>query len=573
LSHKNISKIKTGKKAEETYLISEKTEQRWLVIILILSSLIYCNTFSNSFCWDDHVNIVDNNDLRGTAWSDIVKVVSTPYLQMYTPVTNLTYYINYQVSGTGTAFYHFCNLLFHLFTIFLLYKLFRLLSGRMEVAFFASLIFAVHPMNVEAVSWISARSTTLYCIFLISSLIFYVKYLRNGENSALLFSVLFFFFSAMAKSAGVVLPLLLFTVDWLEKRKPSFRMIAEKIPFVAVALFFGWLTVNIRYNTSASDIIYNKYNLIDKFLLVTYSLSHYLIKYVFPSGLCNAFGTPDKINGHLPAEYYFSVLLIPFLLLMVFRTGKYKRLFQFGIAFYIISLLLVLQIVPFGRDLVADRYAYLPYAGICYVVGFLFGDIYNNQFEFLKRSQGSILLVIIVFLFSAISFNRNKVWKDDVALFKDAIEKRPENFFPYYFVGTHYTNFGDPNEAIRYLNTSLELNPLNAEAYNNRAISKAKTGDAVGAITDYTFSLKLSPSNALAYYSRGTLLGGLNRFEEAKKDLDEAIKLKPDFGDAYFNRGMANLSLNNLSMACNDWKQALKLKNEFAQQRLDENCK
>lgn len=573
MNKKSVSKGTVKNKSG--FLNSNYAEKIGIGVIILLTFLVYFNTFNNGFCWDDHNNIIDNNDLHETSLHALIKIVSTPYLEMFTPVTNITYFLNYSASKLHPAFYHFINLLLHIIAVLLLYRFIKLLSGRADAAIAGTLLFAIHPMNVETVAWISARSTLLYCIFLICSLINYVKHIRFNQRKNMLLSLLFFILSCFSKPSAVVLPLLLFAIDFYEKRKLNVRLVFEKTAFFIIALVFGIITIHIRVAGEVTNLVYDQFTLPDRFFITCYAFSNYLVKFLLPVNLCNAFGIPVKTGNNLPPEYYLSVLVLGVMCFLAFRRGHYRHLFQFSFAFYVISLLLVVQIIPFGRDLVADRYSYLPYIGICFIAGVFLGDVYQKKITIFNLSSRTVFLLSggIIIIFSSLSWQRNKVWKDDLTLFKDAIKKQPGNFFPYYFIGTYHTNYGDPNEAIRYLNSSLEINPLHPEAYNNRAIVKGRTGDATGAIEDYTRSLKLNPVNPFAYYSRGTLFGALNKFEEAKRDLDSAIRQKPDYGDAYFNRGMANLSLHLLSNACEDWKKSLKYGNEFAKQRLDENCK
>lgn len=568
MGKKTIAKSEVKKKSEPGYRISTFTERIWLGVIVLLTFFVYSNSLKNGFCWDDSLNVVNNEDLKGLTWQSFFKLITTPYVGMYTPVTGISYFLNYILAKTNPTFYHFTNLLLHLVVVILLFRFIKLLSSRQDAALIGCVLFAIHPMNTEVVAWISSRSTSVFCIFLLISLMQYIKYVRTGRKKKLIYSLLFFVLACLGKPSAMVLPILLFVIDHFEKRELNIKLLYDKIVFFVISILSGLLTIYLRIHEDAVNDLHSKYNLFDKLLLSTYGLSYYLIKFLVPSNLTCSYGLPLKTGGYLSIEYYFSALVLVVFAVLFFRKNSYQRFFQFGLLFYMISLSIVLPVLPFGRDIVAARYSYLPYMGICFITGTLLADVFKY-----KINSVLMILGITIVIFSFVTYDRNKVWKDDGTLFTDASEKNTSNYFPYFCLGVKYVNDGNFEEALKNFNISYGLNNQQPDLLYARSGVIGRLGNFKAAIDDQTQAMKFSSPNAHAYYNRGTLWGSLNEFAKAKQDLDSSIKMKPDFGDAYFNRGMANISLNDTAAACADWRKALSLGNMYAQQKIVENCK
>lgn len=544
------------------------TYEKWgLAIILFITFIIYAGSLSNGFCWDDSQNIISNPELRGHSGSSFLKLISTPYVNAYTPISQITYWLNYQITQLNPASYHFTDLLLHLIAIILFYRFVQVLTKDRMSAFFASAIFAIHPIQVETVAWVSARSTTFSIIFLLLTLTMYVRYLRGAEFKMILLTFAFFLLACFSKQSAIVLPVLLFVIDFFENRKLSTRTILEKIPFLAVSILFVWLTFHFRKEDTSIAQLQDAYSVGQKILISFFSAGYYVFHFIFPFRLTPAYGIPNLERDSFPGEIYPAIITLSLLLIFAIKPGPYRRYFLFALAFYLISLSPVLQIIPFGRDLVADRYAYMPMIGLCLLAGVLIKELiqsYKNKF--------TTIIAFAFLILAYLSHSMTEIWKNDVTLFEYAISKRPENFFSYYFLGSYYTDAGDAKKAMEYFDVSLKLKPDYVDTYINRAKAISQSGNLDLALADLEKARILSPGNALVYYSRGTLKGMKGDFAGAHQDLDSAIILKPDYADAIFNRGMASMSLKDTASACTDWKRAFSLGSKPAGQMLQEYC-
>lgn len=544
------------------------TYEKWgLAIILFITFIIYAGSLSNGFCWDDSQNIISNPELRGHSGSSFLKLVTTPYVNAYSPISHLTYWLNYQISQLNPAGYHLTDLILHLISVILLYRFVYLMTKEKMSALIAAAIFALYPIQVESVSWISTRSTRFSVIFMLLTLTIYLRYLREGDKKLLLYAFVLFILDCFSKPSAIVLPMLLFIIDYFENRKIKFQTIIEKVPFFLVTLAFAWLTFHFRKDDASIAQLQDAYSVGQKILISLFSAGYYVFHFIFPFRLTPAYGIPNLERDSFPGEIYPAIITLSLLLIFAIKPGPYRRYFLFALAFYLISLSPVLQIIPFGRDLVADRYTYMPMIGLCLLAGVLIKELiqsYKNKF--------TTIIVFAFLILAYLSHSMTEIWKNDVTLFEYAISKRPENFFSYYFLGSYYTDAGDAKKAMEYFDVSLKLKPDYVDTYINRAKAISQSGNLDLALADLEKARILSPGNALVYYSRGTLKGMKGDFAGAHQDLDSAIILKPDYADAIFNRGMASMSLKDTASACTDWKRAFSLGSKPAGQMLQEYC-
>lgn len=543
-----------------------------LTTLILLSLMVYGNSLSNDFCWDDFASIVKNPTLNAkgaTFW----EFSMTPLLEMFTPLTNAILYFNFLFAHHDASVYHAVSLLIHILVVTSLYKLVRLMTKDNKLSFVTALIFAIHPLNVEPTAWISARSTILSGLFIVLSLIHYYKYLETKKIAHYLVAVLAFILCCLSKTIGIVLPGMLIALDLFFFSKISIRFFLNKIPFLIIGSFFVYYAINIRYDENITDLYFGNYSAIDRIFLASYSYSHYFIAFLLPVGLTCSSGLPFSSEQLLPIEFYASVAIILYIIFIYFKTHRSTILASF--MFYTAAVSPVLHIIPFGRDVVADRYAYLPLMLLSTVGATIILKFYN----YLKTDKGfnviwfAPLFYAIILTLAISAIQRSMVWKNNTTLFTDAISKKPENYFPSYALALYYVDNGLAEKSIPYFNISLSKKADQVEAYYNRGLAYALTGKNSLALDDFTNAISIQPDHALSYYNRATILGGMNRLIEAKSDLDSSIKYSPDYGDAYFNRGMALLGLGDTTNACSDWYNALEKGNEIAETRLQQYCR
>jgi len=607
-----------GKKSKSKSLQKEKLKPNksklflLLSLIIILTAIVFSNTIKNDFIsnWDDNIYIINNPHIQNLSWNNIKTIFASyknGYAGNYHPLTTLVYAIEYNFYGLNPKPFHILNFILHLLNVILVFQFIYLLTKKLDASVIVALFFAVHPMHVESVAWISELKDLLYSLFYLAALISYVYYAKyKPKLKYILFSFFFFSFSCFSKSMAVTLPLILILIDYFVKRKYNRKLILEKIPFFVLSIIFGLIAI---YTQKASGTIYEAlpFSYFDRLFLISYSIIFYIVNLLAPLKLCIVHFYPEN-SGMLPLEYYASLVVFLLIVWWVIKSGDFRRILIFGFLFYLASISLIIQIIPVGQFIVAERYTYIPYLGLFLIIGLYYNRISENKNAKSKRLKPYFLFILICYslLFSFNSYNRNKVWKNGRTLFADAIEKNPEQALVYTTHGNECLDVRDYNNAILDFSKAIKLLPNYADAYHNRGVSKYNIKDYSGAIEDYNMVIKLQPKNPNGYYSRGLaryeskdnkgaiedcnkvieLVGSymevynnrgvskgiLEDYEGSIIDFDKAIEVDPNNANAYFNRGNSELLLGKTKNACEDYKKAVNLGHKGARQMLEQYC-
>ena len=215
------------------------------LLILLFTIVIYSNSIQNAFVnWDDDVSIINNDDIHSLDRGHLFNIFNNSYNGMYQPAVMITFAINYAIQKLQPEVYHITNLLFHLLNILLLFIFIKMLFRNTILAAVTALIFAIHPMHVESVSWITERKDVLYAFFYLSSLILYLKYIQSDyQKRFLLLAFLFYLFSLFSKTNAVTLPLIMIAIDIYYGRPKSRYAIFEKAVFFLFSIIFGLIAI------------------------------------------------------------------------------------------------------------------------------------------------------------------------------------------------------------------------------------------------------------------------------------------------------------------------------------------
>ncbi len=560
VKHKNPKeKINTKQKSTRSKLLLS------LAGILLLSIIVFSGSVNGDILnWDDDRYLADNEHIRELSSENIKTIFSEFYFGNYHPITTLSYAIEYSLFELDPKPYHVDNLILHLLNIVLVFFFIYLLIGRIDVSSIIAIFFAVHPMHVESVAWISERKDLLYALFYIASLISYFFYLKSYKQiKYLILSLIFFILSLMSKSAAVTLPVILILMDYYMNKKYTLRLALEKIPFFLLSILFGILAMLSQNIDDAAQVIAN-FNFFDRIFLVSYSVMFYIVKMFAPINLSAIHFYPDKAGGSLPIEFYLAPLAILLLIWMIYKAKTFRRELLFGALFFIVTISIVLQLVPIGRAIVSERYTYIPYLGLFFIVGQFYNYTLNGKFSFSSKikSYTTYVMIAYVVLFSLISWNRVALWENGVKLFSDAIEKYPDKYYGYWSRGNSYKNEGDFKAAMADYSQVIKLKPDFYEAYTNRGYIKYLLQNYDEAIADYEKAIEVYPENAEAYNNLGLVYSKMKSYYKAIEKYDKAIELDSSYAVVFYNRGLAKHNLSDFKEAIKDYDLSLNVKSD-----------
>jgi protein O-mannosyl-transferase len=499
------------------------------LIIIFITILIYSNSIKNGFVnWDDDISVTTNTDVFSLDVQKVFNMFNNSYNGMYQPAVMLTFALNYAIHGLQPAGYHLTNLLFHLLNILLLFVFIRLLFKNIWLATITALVFAVHPMHVESVSWITERKDVLYAFFYLASMIMYVRYIQSTyKKKFLILAFIFFLLSLLSKTNAITFPFILIAIDLYLERSQSKRSLIEKSVFFLFAILFGLIAMKSQEVLAAGSFRNVHYNILDRIIIACHAFDFYILRFVFPFHLSALYPFPLKPNGFLPFQYYLSVVLTIALLfgtlkLVMSKTinMESRKLIKFAAQFFLFTISIVV-FIPVGKADVADRYTYIPYIGLTLILYPLIKLVFQERFKKWIIISGAGILI----LFSFLTFQRNKVWKDSLTLWTDVIKKYPTAELAYYGRGNYFQSVQNFHGALFDFNKAIELKPDFSLAYNNRGAIKLYLKDFNGALVDLNKSILLDPKDKWAYYNRALVFLNLNLNQTACIDLQKSIEL------------------------------------------------
>lgn len=552
-----------------------------LCLAVILSCIVYSKfIFFGHISWDDPEMVFKNEFVKEF---NVKGLFTQHFVGNYIPITMLVHAINWFLFENNNWGHHAINILLHLFNGLLVYRLGKNLFKNDLVANVGAFVFLLHPLQIESVGWISELKNVLSTTLYLAGLLSYLNFSENSKKKNYLLCFLFFILGSLSKPSVVVFPLSLICIDIIMRQSFSFKFLLNKIPFLAVSVVFG--LINIK--TQTADLFINhahEFPYYQRFGLAGFALIKYLLLFLFPVNLSVIYPYPEVKTQVFVLGFGFLLLLTG---LIVFLIRKKKISSAMLILFVLVNLILVLQLLPFGEVLYADRYMYVAIIGFAWLLGFLLSKL---------KLQPFYICVTLMFVFSVFSFARVNVWKNALTLYEDILKKYPTQFIAlnsagvesmflnedaraleyfnkaaitaplnykgFYNRGLLYIKNKQPELAIKSFNQSIELYDY-AKAYTGRASAYYMMGDIPKALNDANFALQKDAGNARAHFVIANCYNDMNRLEEAMVEYNKCIELNKAEADFYFKRGIVYGKKQDFNSCLNDLLVCLQLNPDY----------
>lgn len=522
-----------------------------VAILLTGTALVYANSLQNPFVVDDQHIVVRNLLLRQWTLTDIMQSHLFAPLgaetQYYRPLTLLTFAINYTLFELNPAGYHIFNLMAHLVVVVLVYLLFSLFAASW-VAGFAAALFAVHPANVQAVTYISSRSDPLYATFTLLSLLFWIRAAKQTSPKSVIFrffSVLCFFVGLFAKESAIItLPLVILT-DLIRSDRLKWRQELAKnwyLAFAAMLILYIALRAGLAGYALSMEGSRESWRSADqgemgvRILLALKLVYEYVTLAIYPKNL-SFFRDVTVPQGLLEfgvvAGITFLTLLAG-LAIFLFRT---KKEVSYGILWFLISIFPVLNLTSLNAPMM-EHWLYLPLAGLALasvsgvrVLGACLG-------EFRGATLGLCLLLILL---SAKTISRNRQWGDPISLFSNDARLHPRQEKNWFLLGYSYYEAGRAGEAVNAYRTGLAINPDHAYGWSGLGEALSLAGNDEEAEKSFLKAVTIMPESPWLHYALGIQRLKTGMVSEAVEALQRAATLKPPIPMVYHLLGSAYL--------------------------------
>ncbi len=576
------------------YAVEERTPtptNKWihLILVLIISTLVfvsYINVLQNDFVWDDEFLIRDNSYIRNFSHlKDIFKTYlassSGNINNFYRPLQEASYMVDYFLWGALPFGFHLSNVILHMLTAVCVYILsFKIVKNSFP-AFVTALLFGIHPINTEAVTYVAGRADSLYLLFFTLSFILFLKSQDAPTKAAPLKtgfyigSIICYAASILSKEIAIIFPLflLLYAFTFFAKGTIRNRLYYLSVPFWAVSvLYIITRKTVLDFSGVAPSFVMAQFNIFIRIATTFKAICVYLGLLIAPVGLHMERRIAIARPLLEPYSILAAILVIGFFITILRSRRRSRNIFFAGMWFFI-GLLPVSNIVPIN-SFIAEHWLYLPAIGIYMIVGLALSNIFFKDSKLLK---GLIVLVLMamVICYGFLTSQRNKDWKDEIAFFKNTIKYSPKNARLHLNFGNTYSERGEMENALNEYKKVIELAPNFAEAYSNIAaiyLGQGRFGEA----KDYLDkALAIKPNFPNALFMRGALYEQEGDSEKAEALYLKALDIMPDFVNCHMRLGDIYLNSNRIDKAVSHWKKVLQINpnNSEARRLIDEYSK
>jgi tetratricopeptide (TPR) repeat protein len=541
------------------------------LLLLVAVFVTYGSSLGNEFVsLDDNGLIIGNPNVQSFNPQTVHNVFSSYDPELYIPLTFVSYQLEHLVAGDTPFLYHFDNALLHAFNAILVCWLLWLLTGDGLIAIFCALLFALHPLNTEAVAWAAARKDVLSTFFFLGSVLAYLGWRQRSGKFLYTLSLLLFLLALLSKVMVITLPAVLILMDLWQQRKLTLKVLLEKVPYALLSCIFLIIALFGKTSVIASS------TWTQKILMACKSTMYYLKSFFFPTGLSVTYPYTQPITI---ASADFAIPLVLVLLLVAFIAHSFIRsrrpdassiwiFAAFGLSFFLVTLTPTFVNFSKAGDVyfASDRYSYIPMIGLLCVLAalasqYLSGAQSERGYNSRRRSvmvSGAIILCIAGIL----SMRQSKVWANSEVLYLHALKHYPNSHLAHNNLGMEYLLAHRTSEAIAEFNTALAKGP-DARTRVNLAAAYVDQNRFEEAKALFLDVMKQTPDLPDSYYGLGNQYQREGKYTEAADMYQRALQKKPDYLNALNNLGAVEIQRKNWAAAVDALTKSIALQPKF----------
>jgi tetratricopeptide (TPR) repeat protein len=549
-----------------------------VALLVLLCLIVYYNSLSNEFVYDDFGSIVENKYIKQPG-QFLSSLFNQSYFKIagleasYRPVATLSYFFIYAFAELNPFYYHLASLLLHTLNAVLVFWMANLILKNQLGALIAGLLFASHPALSEAVNCISFNEDPLTALFFLLSLIFYIRLRAEYVSSNIRgysLALIFYFLGLLSKEMAITLPTVILLYDVVLRDGQRDRLTIQHLlntlekrayfysGYVAVSLVYVFIRFFILYNPGGYlNASYG--SLVERLIYLPGHIFSFIELAIFPLNLTAdyVFSYPDSFFNGSNLLGFAGVMGLAGLSFLVYR---YSKAVFFGIWWFLITLFPVSNLIEIYSPF-AERYLYIPIIGFCLVVPAVIDGIVSRRFT--RPAVATVVTLIptlvILGLYSTATLARNPDWQNNFVLWSKTVQSSPNSLIARGGLGMAQLERGMLNEAQQEFETAIKLYPNHAKSYHNLGLVYHQKGNLEKAMENYNRSVTLNPGLMRAHYNLATLYAKQGSMDLAIRHYLKVTELDAEVVEAHYNLGLAYAMQGKLKRAISEWEKVLQL--------------
>jgi len=522
-------------------LLADRAHIAAIILIVLATLIVYSQTLGHGFIvgYDDADYVTKNPHVRAGPTLDSIEWAFTAFHSAnWHPLTWISHMLDCRLFGLKAGGHHATNLILHLANALLLYYVLRRMTKSVRRSAFVAIVFAVHPLHVESVAWISERKDLLSALFAMLTILAYVRYAERPSLRRYTLVVLAFAAGLMSKPMLVTMPFVLLLLDYwplgrFGAKRGLVGLVVEKLPLLVLSAASCAITVVAQHRGGALRSL-EQVSLAFRVPAAAISYVTYIGKMIWPRHLAMPYLYASNV---LPIwKVIASVIVLAAITSLAVLLRRKRPYLLVGWLWYVGTLVPVIGLVQVGPQMIADRYTYLPLIGLFVMIAWGVPDAWRRMGEWGNGRMGEksraglpvLAGVVVIALTISASFQAAR-WRNTFTLFEYVLAVIGENYVAHNALGVAYQEEGKLDEAVAQYSKAVSLDAEFYGAYFDLGTAFMAQGRLDDAVTALSRAIAINPDFAEAYTNLGAAFGRMNRMDEAVDALRKAIELKPDY--------------------------------------------
>ncbi|KJJ85566.1 transmembrane and TPR repeat-containing protein [Candidatus Omnitrophus magneticus] len=518
-----------------------------LFCLIIAVGVAYSTSLHNDFIWDDFFLVKDNQYIK--SWEKIPKIFSEDIgagggvelyeggkakYGYYRPLQILTYLVDYSIWGVNPIGFHLSNTLFHLLTSFSIFFLILILFKDKLISFLTALLFAIHPIHTEAVSYISGRADSLAVIFMILAFIFYIKFIEAPKNIFLIGTILSYLLALLSRENTLFFPVIILIYHYTFKKNINKKIFASVLTMI---LFYIAIRLTLLKHIFPDAVSIGEIPLENRLPGFFTAVFNYIKLLFWPAGLHMEY-VPWKFSYFAKGAVIGAIIIVLIILGAITARKKNPRIF-FALTWFFLLLIPVSNCLYPVHAYMREHWLYLPSIGFFLMISCGFAVLLRKK---IMKYFAGIFLICLTIFFIIMTREQNSYWKDMISFCQKTLLYEPYYAKMHYMLGNGLSQKGLLKEAITSYTNAINYDKSYADAYYNLANIYLRTGNKSMAVTCYENTIKNNPNYGKAYNNLANLYMEKGRITDALPLYKKTLEINPN--DIY--------AINNLACVYRD---------------------